>query len=353
MIKFACKNCGQRFKVSDIDAGRKGKCPKCKNIIVVPETESAHPTIKQREYTDLKINSSSSAYNSTFLDVPKKDRISSEQTSQYSDSNRAIEGKRELEQEPSAEEAEPSGKRKLPWIVDIFLYPMSIGGLTTLVVIIILKLLTDIAAVLLACCIFGGILGLIIRIVIVYSYMYWYFSECIRDSAAGGLRAPQTLASMPGLGDMFWQWARLFACYSFSLGPVTFYRGYTYFYSMQMNSIILWSLLTYGVFFFPIGILAVVMFDTVNGLNPILIIRSIISTFIQYCGLFVLFYGLSILFIILLVIIGSVLPRRGMFSHYLLSYILSNIAFIYALLIYGHLLGRFYWRYQEKLNWEV
>ena len=27
--------------------------------------------------------------------------------------------------------------------------------------------------------------------------------------------------------------------------------------------------------------------------------------------------------------------------------------FLYMALIVGHLLGRFYWRYRERLNWEV
>ncbi len=44
------------------------------------------------------------------------------------------------------------------------------------------------------------------------------------------------------------------------------------------------------------SILAVVMFDSINGVNPILIVRSIISTFVQYCGFVALVYGLGILF---------------------------------------------------------
>ena len=36
MIRFNCKNCGQKFKVSDQKAGKKGKCPKCKQTIVIP-----------------------------------------------------------------------------------------------------------------------------------------------------------------------------------------------------------------------------------------------------------------------------------------------------------------------------
>jgi len=35
-IKFHCKSCGQSIRVPKIHAGKKGKCPKCKNPVVVP-----------------------------------------------------------------------------------------------------------------------------------------------------------------------------------------------------------------------------------------------------------------------------------------------------------------------------
>jgi hypothetical protein len=36
VIRFNCKNCGQLIKVSDSCAGKKGRCPKCSQIILVP-----------------------------------------------------------------------------------------------------------------------------------------------------------------------------------------------------------------------------------------------------------------------------------------------------------------------------
>jgi hypothetical protein len=101
------------------------------------------------------------------------------------------------------------------------------------------------------------------------------------------------------------------------------------------------------------GILAVVMFDSVNGLKPTLLVRSIVSTFLSYCGLVILFYGLGVLFIGLLVRMRSVSIRGSLFSWLFLFYIFSNIFFIYFLLISGHLLGRFFYRFEDKLYWEV
>ncbi|MFB0524784.1 MAG: hypothetical protein ACETVZ_04545 [Phycisphaerae bacterium] len=350
MIKCRCNKCGQKFSIPEIHAGKKGKCPKCKNIVIIPKYKTTEPEVPIARATDDKTKPEKSPLDSAVFDVPPPEQISQtiEDKKYHEDIHTMYDG---IAGTASYESKEQTSERKLPWLLDIFLYPVSKAGLITIAVIIALRLITDIAAVLLLCCIFGGILGLILRIVIVYSYMYWYFSECIRDSAAGSLRAPETL--MPGLSDMVWHWFRLFACYAFFLGPVTFYSGYTYFSSMQMNSVIFWSMLTYGVFFFPIGILAVVMFDSVNGLNPVLLIRSIVSTFLQYCGLVILFYGLGVLFGILLYMVVSILPRFGVLSYMFLAYILFNIFFLYVLLIAAHLLGRFYWRYEEKLNWEV
>ncbi|MEA3225905.1 MAG: DUF6263 family protein, partial [Planctomycetota bacterium] len=42
-IKFACKNCGKGIRVLQIHAGKQGKCPKCKSAVAVPPL-SADPT---------------------------------------------------------------------------------------------------------------------------------------------------------------------------------------------------------------------------------------------------------------------------------------------------------------------
>ncbi len=111
--------------------------------------------------------------------------------------------------------------------------------------------------------------------------------------------------------------------------------------------------MTYGNFFYPMGILAVVMFESVRELNPIFIFRSVVATFLPYCGLIALFYGLNILFSI--GIVGSLFAVRGVsgdsLASALLLIVLMIAGFLWGLLVTGHLLGRFYWRYQEKLYW--
>ena len=85
------------------------------------------------------------------------------------------------------------------------------------------------------------------------------------------------------------------------------------------------------------------MFDSIAGLNPRLIYKSISNTFWQYFGLVLLFIAA----ILVIVVLGQ--KVKG--SVHLV--ILARCAAFYLLFVGAHLLGRFYWKYQEKLKWEV
>ena len=173
---------------------------------------------------------------------------------------------------------------------------------------------------------------------VVFLYMYWYLCQCIHDSAEGGLRAPDVLVNAPGLGDMLWQTIRIAACLVFFCAPVLIYYRRT-----ERTDTVFWFLLAYAAFFFPIGLLAVIMFDSFSALNPLLLIPSIFSTFFQYCGLVLLFCFFG--YILAKFISG--LPWSGFLNYVPVAVI------IYLTMVAAHLLGRFYWRYQENLYWEV
>jgi hypothetical protein len=180
-------------------------------------------------------------------------------------------------------------------------------------------------------------------------YIYWYFCECIRDSAMGNIRAPETVAETPGVGDLFSQTYKTFGCLAVFLLPCIIYYLFTY----QTNSIF-WVLLGLGIFTFPMGLLAVIMFDSFSGLNPILIIGSIFSAFIPYCGL-VLFLGAIVLLVRLIIPALALITAMDGFLGFVGLLLLygAGVVNFYLLMIIGHLLGRFYFRYEKKLKWEV
>ena len=339
MIKFSCKNCGQRFNVPESHAGKKGKCPKCKNIIIIPKYKTTEPEVPIARATDDKTKPEKSPLEAAVFDVPPPEQISQtiEDKKYHEDLHTMYEG---IAGTASYESQEEASERKLPWIIDIFLYPISTPGLTNLGIFIIVPLLVKITGFLLGpFALVLAIPGLIIN-TLIGLYMVWYFAECIHDSANGGIRAPEAFAIVD-VGEMFWQTLHLAGCYLVFLGPPVFYFLFTH-----KTNTVFWLLLTYGVFLLPIGLLAVVMFKSDSALNPILLIRSIFSTFFQYCGL-VLFGG-----VFALIVYAVNQMQSDNWGARVLGFITSCVR-IYLALVIAHLLGRFYCKYQKKLNWEV
>jgi len=314
--------CEEEIKVPEDSRGKLIECPQCGCYIEAPSEkipiEKAKAPVQTR----------------------KDDEVA----------DKRLEEPQRPEGKVAVEESAPAGKRKLPWPIDILLYPMSIPGLLTVTGFAIVPVVFLGFARL--CCM-AGLVGWIIGRV-VDLYVLWYFGECIRESAAGELRAPERPGGSMDWGEVVLSVLRFVACFLFFFGPQSLY-----FYMASsrtgVNPVLSWSLLTYGVFFYPMGILAVVMFESVRGLNPVLIFRSIVGTFLPYCGLVTLFYGLSVLFVI--GIIGSLSGLARLTGDSLLSALLFIVfiraGFLWLLLVAGHLLGRFYWRYEEKLNWNV
>ena len=234
-------------------------------------------------------------------------------------------------------ETEPTDSRKLPWFIDIFLYPLNLAGVIHLICLWLL--------VFLLCPLAMGLLGLGIEYIpIVYTlpiaYVLYYFTECIRDSTVGRFRAPDFwMCPNEDKWDCISQLFIVLGCIAVCFCPVSVYYIVT-----QRTDLIYWLLLACAGFFFPMLLLAVVLFDSYNALNPILIIGSIFNTFFPYCGMVLLFYSGALLFM-------------KIDSHWfrLLPVVpfISKALQLYLMFVVVGLLGRFYWKYRQKLNWEV
>jgi len=276
-------------------------------------------------------------------------------------------------------EPEPVPERKLPWPIDILLYPINKSGLTMLVIFIGIPLLMEIFVKGLFLLTIGFppfvvfallflIISLLINIIIRF-YRYWYISECIQDSANGQIRASETIANTPGLWELFLLFLRMYACIIVLSAPIYYYllnykgveRSFGSLFSFTL--FFLWTVVTevgkggitfhvllfFAIFLFPMTILSVVMFGSLRGLNPLLIVRSLLCTFVPYCCLIVL---LCVLWLPVVLIRKFIVTQVVSFQSSLFLYLPRTVG-IYLMLVGAHLLGRFYWRYQEKLNWEV
>lgn len=94
------------------------------------------------------------------------------------------------------------------------------------------------------------------------------------------------------------------------------------------------------------------MFDSIHGLAPAILIGSIFNTFFQYCGLVLMVAPIVLSFRFFTHIPGTDNVEMNWVSWLFLVILFRGIT-LYATFVVAHLLGRFYWRNQEKLNWEV
>jgi hypothetical protein len=247
-------------------------------------------------------------------------------------------GESEEEEEPP-EETDPAALRKAPWLIDIFLYPFNKSGLKHLAIFILVpQLLNIIEGMLPSLLAFVfSVAGFFVQIII-FLYIYWYLVECVRESADGWVRTPLGFGGLPTLRDMFGQVVNIIGCLAVFFAPFVLYMLIA-----QKAGIIFWLLLIYAVFLYPMALLSVLMHDSGHGLNFRKFTKSISNTFFPYCGL--------VLFFILTVVLISLIPSETIESP--LGNCIFRSVIIYAAFIGAHLLGRFYWRYQDRLNWDL
>jgi uncharacterized membrane protein len=166
-------------------------------------------------------------------------------------------------------------------------------------------------------------------------------AECVQDSAKGGTRAPEAFAATEGFSGM---WSRVLylaaVCIIFIL-PAILYRMYT-----NYTDVIFWVLVAWGIIFFPMGLLAMVMFDSTYALNPLFLLGTILRVFLQYIGLLV----------ILMILAHSIwIARKGLADKdpFFWFGLFRLLITYYWSFVMAHILGRFYWRYKDKLDWGI
>jgi hypothetical protein len=189
-----------------------------------------------------------------------------------------------------------------------------------------------------------GFIGLIVTI-----EMINYLHHCIRESASGATSAPDSMFinsfDCGGVSATLGGYFSLHAEYVSMIFPaiICFLPGLLYLIFTERVDHIFIILLSAGAFYFPMLLMAVVIFDSSSGYNPFIHIISIIRTFFSYC-LLVLQEALVIAAGIYLVFL---------FRNSVLAAIFLFPIQMYLIMVMMHLLGRFYYLHQDKLNWDV
>ena len=257
------------------------------------------------------------------------------------------------------EEPQLAVKRKLPWLIDVFIYPTSISGIIHLVIFlglppIVWSLFTHIPLLPFFIFIFL-VLGFYMLFV---GYIFYYLAYCVVDSAKGGRRAPDiSIYRTPSKGELISQLLCVFAGLAFCFWPAGVYYAFR-----ETADAFFWFLLACGMFFLPMALLAVLMFDSLDALNPIMIIKSIYKTFFTYIALVPFFFILGGLATIIIFRISDLFKPQSLRQllgciSLVLGYIYNigltwpGIVFIYLAMVGAHLLGCFYWWHKDKLDW--
>jgi len=167
------------------------------------------------------------------------------------------------------------------------------------------------------------------------TYMFSIIGETGRDEDE-----PPDWPSFTNLwDDILRPFGQVLATILFSFGPFIIYEAK----GMPPQNAVYWLLLIYACAYLPMALLAVSMFQSVAGLNPVLIIGSILKVPLQYLGA-VIFLGL----IYLLQFLGG---RIVGLKTFVLIGLLNRFVFLYFLMVEMRVLGLLYRYNKEKLNW--
>jgi hypothetical protein len=225
---------------------------------------------------------------------------------------------------------EPTGQRELPWLLDVLLYPASLSGSITLLVMAVAPFIGRIVP-------WPLTRGFFWLSIVIYLYAAWYLAECVYDSAKGGTRAPDVLDADTRPSELWSRFVYLLAVYILFILPAVIYWMCTH-----RADAIFWGLVAWAIFFFPMGLLAMVLNDSSSVLNPLFLLAAIFRVFFAYIGL--------------LLLIGALVIPLCLFVYWLLPTsigILGPLIMAYASLVMAHVLGRFYWCYRDRLDWGI
>ncbi|HBG27097.1 MAG: hypothetical protein A2Y10_00180 [Planctomycetes bacterium GWF2_41_51] len=333
MIYFDCQNCGKWFSAPDNCAGKKGKCSKCNSVVTIPSSnkEFLPPELQKPKFTN---------------DVPEPFVNT-------------------LNEEFKDEKDEKDLKRKFPWFIDVFFYPLNATGISMILI------MAGIPFLIMCLSLFmmpWPVIGLFISltgsliILVINLYAYFYICQCVRNSAEGYVRLSVNVSEYSSLGETFFMMLRTIGCFLFFL-ILPFIRLYQYnepdgildfllfFPEYSKPDKIFYYVLAASAAVFPMGLLSIIMHSSILGLNPILLIKSVLKTFLYYVPLVLALW--ASIFAIQYFRFFFTKAAVGNIVLFTIGIGFARFIKIYLLMVAAHLLGRFYYKNAERLNWEI
>jgi hypothetical protein len=335
VLRFVCPHCSVKLTAREDRAGRTASCPRCKKVLTIPSAPELELQLVRSEPSAPLEPLDGPAFHAA---PPRADPDATRR-----DRQQAREILESLGPEP---EPEHTGNRKVFWLMDILLYPFSITGIVTLALMIGWPLMTAalgrtffVLARLGSWLTFG--IGVLLGL-----YTLWYMAECVYDSAKGGTRAPEIMDADTSFNALWSRAKYLLTVYFVYVAPVLIYRLWSHSFDA-----IFWALAAWAVLFAPMSLLAMVINDSFTALNPFFLIAAIARVLLSYAGLLVCLLGMVAL--MAWISAATVPPPTPRVRALLVLSIVSLVADSYGAFLFAHILGRFYWRNRERLDWGI
>lgn len=298
-----------KLRVPETHAGKKAHCPRCKGALRVPQAPTS-PTVEPRG-PETENAAPQNPLDPALLQTPRASGASAS--------------------EPAAT-SEENVPRSL---LQVLLYPFSISGVIHILIFSLLPPLWAQATTLRFWMAPG--IGPLFWLVVLTLYFVHYAAACLSDSAAGGMRAVDVNSEATPLSvDALLSTAQTIL----PAVAAVWAPAFAYHLFRERVDWILLTWLAVAGFMFPMILLAVNDFDSIRGASPLLVLPSIASVLRPYCVLASCLFALGALAGTLLYLSVG---RGGI-------WFLRPTVF-YVALIAMHVLGRFYCRYKEQLNW--
>ena len=179
-----------------------------------------------------------------------------------------------------------------------------------------------------------------------YGYIYSYLQNVIHTTAHGDEHEP-SLPDISDIGeDLGAPFVQLMLTVILCFGPTIAAVVWLYFFEGgQLGAIGALAAGLAGCFYFPMAFLTVAMFDSVGGINPIVVIPAIFKVPLQYLVAFLLMTAGVAVYIFGLRGLPSLIPIP------FLPTLIGGFIFLYLLTVMSRILGLLYYLNRHKLGW--
>lgn len=217
-------------------------------------------------------------------------------------------------------------------IKDIMTFAFRGKGKYLWVSCVVLTVVADLASL-------APVLGLIAKILI-SGYFCAIYYQLIQSSATGGNEAPEFPDASDIFGDIISPLLQIIAVAVVSFGPCILYVNVVSPHEVQ--PLIAYALLGFGVVYFPMAMLAVVVLGRMAGISPHIVFPAIFhGGWVYWLGV-----GLFVILYILGNVIEAIFGRDLIIGHIIMAMVGS-----YTFMTQARILGIVYREREDELGW--